>query len=245
MELQRILRKRYMDTLISGIKSGEWVHLFRNSEFQIDDKNTLIMPHLKKPLGLLGRMSAENDFEAAFALFEAYDKLTPIEAADPRFWNYLAIIDLYPYLRERWPNVYKRKEGTNEEGYIMEHFLLEKSSQLLRNWLSGMWWSVYLSVDEKNSEDKYWLTKVLFWNQTLRTRTMGTYQLARKKEIIMGFLEYCLERGKSNFGNFEKEHQDITEFLNRLGGAKPLSIFSRDEVKSILFKKFPITNEEI
>lgn len=247
MEQQRIFRKRIMDQLISGIKSGDAIHLFRNNEFQIDDKNTLIMPHIERPLGLIGKMNPnrEDDFQSAVALFEAYSKLTPLEAAEPRFWNYLALTDLYPYLRERWPNVYKRESGTNEAGYILDHFLMQdKSSDLIRVHLSGLWWSVYLSIDKTNPEDKYHLTKVMFWNQTLRTRTMGNYLLARKRELALGFLDYCQERGKENFGNFEKEHQELTEYLNQFGGAKTLAFYSRDDIKSLLKKMFPITDED-
>jgi hypothetical protein len=80
----------------------------------------------------------------------------------------------------------------------------------------------------------------MFWNQTLRTRTMGNYLMARKKELALGFLGYCHDRGKENFGNFEKEHQELTEFLNQIGGAKPLTSFTREEIKQILEKKFPL-----
>ena len=241
MEQQRVLRKRYLDSLISGVKSGGLIDLFKNNEFQIDEKNTLIMPHLAKPLGMLNKLNPENDYQSAIALFEAYKDLSPLEAADPRFWNFISLVDLYPYLRERWPNVYKRESGTNEAGYILDHFLMQdKSSDLMRVHLPGLWWSVYLSIDEASTDDKYHLTKVMFWNQTLRTRTMGNYLLARKRGLALGFLDYCSERGKVNFGNFEKEHQELTEYLNQFGGAKPLTFYSRDEIKDILKNKFPI-----
>jgi hypothetical protein len=244
MEQQKILRKRFIDWLISDVKSGNSTQLFRNNEFQIDDKNTLIMPHIKRPIDLLDKMSPsrDHDFDSAIALFEAYEKLTPIEAADFRFWNYLAIADLYPYLKERWPNVYERVSGTNEAAYILDHFLMQdKSSDLMRAHLSGLWWSVYLSIDESNEEDKYHLTRVLFWNQTLRTRTMGNYLLARKKEIALGLLDYISARGKDNFGNFEKQHQELTEYINQYGGAKPLVFFNREEIRSILAVRFPLS----
>jgi hypothetical protein len=243
MEQQRIFRKRFMDQHITEIKSGDSIHLFRNNEFIIDEKSTLIMPHVERQMNLSGKMNSnrDSDYESAIALFEAFKNLTPLEAADPRFWNYLALTDLYPYLKERWPNIYKRVEGTNEISYVMDHFLMQdKSSDLMRAHLSGLWWSVFLSIDDTNSEDKYQLTKVMFWNQTLRTRTMGNYLMARKKELALGFLGYCHDRGKENFGNFEKEHQELTEFLNQIGGAKPLTSFTREEIKQILEKKFPL-----
>lgn len=240
MEQQRIFRQRFIDNLMNKIRVEDGVTLFRNSEFQFDNKDTLIMPHIEKPMGLITKVNANDDFNSAISLFEHYSKLTPLEAGDSRFWNYLSLIDLYPYLLKRWPNIYERKENINGEAYIFDHFILEKSSHLLRHWLSGLWWSVYLSFDPKNDIDKYKFTQVLFWNQTLRTRTLGTYMLARNKEIALGFLDYCLSRGKDNFTNFEKEHQELTEYLNKIGGTKPLTLFTREEIKELLFNRFSI-----
>jgi hypothetical protein len=245
MNQQKILRKKYVDGLISDLKSGGSIHLFRNSEFQIDDRNTLIMPHLQKPIGLLNKMNAsrDHDFTSAIAIYEAFSNLTPIEAADYRFWNYVALTDLYPYMRERWPAVYKRVDETNETAYIFDHYLMQdKTSELMRNHLPGLWWSVHLSIDHTNLVDKYQLTRVLFWNQTLRTRTMGNYLFARNKEVALGLLTYFFERGKENFGNFEKEHQELTEYLNQIGGSKQLTVYNRNEIKSILNNRFPISN---
>ena len=247
MEQQRVLRKRSMEDMIRGVKTGALINLFKNNEFQIDEKNTLIMPHIERPISLLSKMNLEDDFESAIKLYEAYNNLTPLEAADPRFWNYLAVVDLYPYLKARWPNVYNRKEGTNEISYILEHFLFEdnQSGMLLRSGLAGLWWSVYLSIDELNIDDKYHLTRVLFWNQTLRTRTMGTSFFAKKRDLALGFLDYCLMKGQVNFGNFEKEHQELTKYINHLGGSKPIAVFNREEIKEILIKKFPLSNTPV
>lgn len=240
MAQQKIFRQRYVDDLLSKVKADEGIDLFRNREFQISDENVLIMPHISNPHSLLTSLNANDDFKSAISVYEAYKELTTLEASDPRFWNYLSLVDLYSYVVERWPKVYKRKEETNDKTYILEHFIIQNSSQLLRHWLSGLWWSVHLTIDVSDQEDKYKLTKVLFWNQTLRTRTMGTYLLARKKEIALGFLDYCHERDKENFGNFEKEHQELTEYLNILGGAKSLAFYSRQEIMNFLLEKFPI-----
>jgi hypothetical protein len=246
MEQQKIFRQRYTDNLISQVISGEAIELFRNNEFQISDENLLIMPHIEKPLGLLKKMDSENDFSSAVALYEAYKGLSPLEAADPRFWNYLSTTDLYTYVSKRWPNIKERKieDSEKERTYIMSHFLQNQAADIMRSHLSGLWWAGHLSIDENESEDKSKLTKVLFWNQTLRTRTMGVYLLARKKDLALGFLDYCIQRGKDNFGNFENEHQQLTEYLNLFGGAKPLPFYSRKEIKQLLLDKFPIPVSE-
>ena len=78
MEKQRVLRKAYMNRLIADIKSGDSISLFRNREIQLTKESTLIMPHIEKPISIISKMDPENGFESAIALYEAYDKLTPI-----------------------------------------------------------------------------------------------------------------------------------------------------------------------
>jgi hypothetical protein len=241
MAQQRIFRQRFIDDLCRKINSGEGIDFFRNTEFQISDRDTLINPHIKMPDNLLAKLKVEDHFSSAISIFEAFEYLTPLEAGDTRFWNYLSLKDLYPYLRERWPGLYKRKQIDDESKYIFDHFIIDKISDLMRCWLSGLWWSVYISFDPSDKENKYKLTEVLFWNETLRTRTMGTYLLARKKETAMGFLDYCYQRGYDKFGNFEKEHQELTKYLNKLGGTTTLSLFEKEEITKILSDRFPIT----
>ena len=51
-------------------------------------------------------------------------------------------------------------------------------------------------------------------------------------------------RGLINIFSYEKEHQELTEYLNQFGGAKTLAFYSRDDIKSLLKKMFPITAED-
>lgn len=243
MEQQRIFKARLIENLISGVKEGSAISKFKSKEFvYTKEEDTLIKPRIERPLGLLTRLDPKKDFESALELYKAFENLTPLEAADSRFWTYLALVDLYPYMLQRWSKVYD-DTAENPKAYLLEHFILESSSGLLRHQLSGLWWSVYLSID-KERDDPFELTKVLFWNQTLRTRTMGTYLISRHKEALLGFLEYCLEKGKDNFGNFEKEHQELSSYLNLLGGVKPLSYFNRNQVKNFLLEKFSLVDND-
>ena len=239
MEQQRILRSTYNDYLVSGIKDGSLVDLFKNIEFQLSDSDTLLMPHIETPVLPHNAMNVDSALDSAISLFTAYRALTPIEAADPRFWNYLAIKDFYAYLGKRWPNVIQRVEDVKENKYILDHFIIGSSSSLLRSWLSGLWWSVYLSADEKTPEDPYRLTKVLFWNETFRTRTLGTYLLSRNKEVFLGVLEYFQNRGLDSFSSFDEEHRPIIESLNRIGGTKSILVYSREEIADTMTELFP------
>jgi hypothetical protein len=129
---------------------------------------------------------------------------------------------------ERWPEVYNGT-AANPEKYILDHWFLSSSAQsnLLRHALSGLWWSVHLSVDEER-DNKYRLTEILFRQLDFPTRTLGTYKLGRHKEAVLGILEFIQENEDLFKSKFEPKTRFVTKHLNVIGGVKPLSYFKRD-----------------
>jgi Family of unknown function (DUF6339) len=138
---------------------------------------------------------------------------------------------------KRWDAVYK---GTAKDikDYILEHWFLGSTSQsgLLRHALAGLWWAVYLSIDENRGEKKYELTEILFRQLDFPTRTLGTYNLGRHKEAVIGILEFIQENEDLFKKKFEDKTRYITKHLNLIGGVKPISYYNRSYFKSELQK---------
>lgn len=191
------------------------------------------MPNIVKTDGLAEKLNLKDDFETEILLFEAFKNLEPIQAADERFWAYLIHVDFYSYMVKRWDKVHKSVSGFSSE-YILEHWFFGKG--LLRNSLSGLWWSVYLSVDDKRGNDKYELTKILFRQLDFSTRTLGTYRLGRHKEAVIGILEFIKENEKLFSTSFEKKTRYVTKHLNLVGGVKPIAYYDRSFFKNELQK---------
>lgn len=231
MSKQPIFKEKYVQKLKDDLKH----EFYQGSEFMYDKKQVLMLPNIQKMEGLVDKLDAKDDCKTAIIIYEAFQNLEPIQASDDRLWTYLAHVDLYPYMIKRWSEVYNGK-ASNPSQYILDHWFLASSAQtsLMRHAISGLWWSVFLSIDNTR-QDKYELTKVLFKNQTFRTRTFGNYRLVRHKEAAIGLLEFCLEN-ESLFSNFEKEHQLLTEHLNKIGGVKTISYYDRNFFKSELGK---------
>ncbi len=231
MAKQPIFKTKYVQKLKTELNE----EFYKSNEFVYDKKQVYVLPNIDQTEGLVDKLDINDDCKTAIAIYEAFENLEPIQASDERLWVYLAHVDLYPYMVKRWNAV---QNGTAKDAirYILDHWFLTSTAQgnLMRHAISGLWWSVFLSVD-KEREDKYELTRVLFQNQTFRTRTFGNYRLVRHKEAAIGLLEFCLENEKS-FSNFEKEHQVLTEHLNRIGGVKPISYYDRHFFKSELVK---------
>lgn len=233
MEKQLIFREKYLFKLKSEIN----VDKYKSKEFIFEENQTLLMPSVIKPNGLLSLLDYKNDFITAVKIYESYINLQPIQASDERLWTYLTHVDLYPYMIVRWNGVINQN-SSDPLKYIKDHWFLESTVQncLLRHPLAGLWWSVFLSVDEKRGDDKYELTTILFRQLDFPTRTLGTYKLGRHKEAVIGILEFIQENEDLFKNHFENKTRFITKHLNLIGGIKPISYFDRNYFKEELQK---------
>lgn len=237
MTKQLIFKEKYVQKLKEQVESGQIVEHYKSNEFVYDKNQTLMLPNIAQPESLFERLDEEDDYNSAVCIYEAYQDLEPIQASDERFWTYLAHVDLYQYMIKRWSDVYKEKI-TEKSKYILDHWFLNTSSQtnLLRHPLAGLWWAVFLSVDENRGEDRYVLTKILFRQLDFPTRTLGSYKLGRHKEAVIGILEFILENESLFKTKFEEKTRFITKYLNVIGGVKPLAYYNRTFFKVELEK---------
>lgn len=237
MAKQLIFKTKYTEHLKSDVSSGKSLEFYKSKEFVYDKKQVLMMPNIEVVPGLSESFDESDDFKTAIKIYEAFKKLEPIQASDERLWVYLAHVDLYPYMIKRWPEAYNGK-SSNPSKYILDHWFLSSSAQssLLRHAIAGLWWSVYLSVDESKGENKYDLTKILFRQLDFPTRTLGTYKLGRHKEAVLGILEFIQENEGLFKTKFEDKTRFVTKHLNVLGGVKPIAYYDRQFFKSELEK---------
>ena len=175
------------------------------------------------------------DFECAKLLYENLN-LTPRQAADKDFWNYLHHHDMYQYLHSRWNEIENPSKGS-QETYIFRHWLMSLSSQkhLINYPLTTLWWSIHLTIDLER-QDSYELSRIYFNNNRYRTVTFGGSSYVRHKEAILGILEFYQE---NNIPETKELGDKISKFVNLLGGTKPLAFFNRTWYKRKLEVRFP------
>lgn len=228
MDKQQIFTSGYVRKLKEEAQNGSSLKFYEESEFIIDEEKLLMMPNILEPDNLSGKMRFNDDLASSIAIYEAFDDLTPLQASDERLWTYLSHKDLFNYLQNRW-------NGKITSKYVIDHWFVNGASQnnLLADNLSGMWWAVYLTIDE-NRSDKYELTKILFRQRDFAFRTLGTYRLGRHKEAVKGILEFISENERLFSNRFETKTREITSFLNKYGGTKPIPFFKKKEIKNLL-----------
>ena len=237
MMKQLIFREKYVQLLKERLSHEEYLKHYSSKDFIYDKRQVLTLPNIDTTTDLLSKLDANDDYKTAISIYEAYKNLAPIQASDERIWVYLAHVDLYPYMIERRPEVFKGS-SSNPSKYILDHWFLSSTSQssLLRHKLPRLSWAVFLSIDETRGENKYNLTKILFRQIDFATRTLGTYKLGRHKEAVLGILEFIEENGDLFKRKFEDKTRFITKYLNFIGGLKPLSYYDRYFFKSELEK---------
>lgn len=252
---QKIFRKSLVSEFLIKVANDDqnFIKLYLNKEkfnYQFDNVNDIIdsdFPKVPENLGLLMERTfkdnlkdqsssdyKEADFECAKILYENL-KLTPRQASNAEFWNYLHHTVLYKYIHLRWSRIDSADEDKRKT-YIQRHWLMDRTSQkhLINFPLTTLWWSIYLSMDS-SLPDPYKLSSIYFQNNRYRTVSIGGSSFVRHKEALLGILEYIDEKKLQTTAELGDE---ISKFINLIGGTKPLSFFDRNWFKIQLQKNF-------
>lgn len=232
MELQKIFRQPYVESLRRGVKEGKLWSLYETEKFAgYSEEDILYAQNIspaKAPVLMIPDASSYFDFENSKIIYEAYKSLTPLQASDIRLWTYLAHVDFYGYMCKRWPSVIEKKTDSIAD-YISAHWLIGSPSQgnFVKHGIAGLWWIAYLTYDDTR-KDPYELTKLIFRTLDVPTRTLGAYNLSRHREAVIGTMEFVQQNQELFKDYYEKKMRFVTKYLNQLGGTRPITYFKRE-----------------
>lgn len=231
MALQKVFKRGYMDYLKNNIKVADYLQ----EAFPIDKTQVVPLHGLNNPEGLFERLnpSPDGDLQTAISIYEAYKDITPLFAQQDDLWVYLTHVDLFEYVKKRWP-ISTNIEEDKQIRFIQNHWF-HNPTNFLRTTFAGLWWNVFLTIDETR-EDKYELTRTMYnCGQDWRIMRFGELALVRNKESMIGVLEFLSENPEIYKENFDARGQFISRYFNILGGSKQLSSLDRNQFKSILY----------
>lgn len=239
-ENQRLLKEASLEFLSDQLNSGSVVTQYASStpnfglkpvdfcwlnNFHVDDAK------IKQML-----LATESDVECAILLYEALPNLNGLFASYGPFWTHLSHYELFEYMRKRWPNILKNSDDTPKDvvqsiNYIRKYWFYHGA---MNSWLSSLWWSVYMTKDDSR-EDPYELTRVLFFQEDMRTRTLGTYMIFRHKPARIAILEFIRDNREGILKNdFQDKVRYLMKLLNLLGGSKQLAYMDKDYFTNFL-----------
>lgn len=175
----------------------------------------------------------EMDYENSIKIFDALERLTPVQANDHRIWVTMTHKIFFDYTLLRW-----KINDESSSRSLIDRFHFEGLGQVTRarNSLSRLWWSAYITHDKKRS-NPFDLTKLLWSKQDIYMgileRKFGSYP-----NVVKGFLEFYSQ----NLNLKEDEIRRLFVALNALGGVKPLAIFNQNEIKEKLLRILTYNN---
>ena len=157
MALQRVFKPSYMDYLKQNIT----VEAYLVDHFNYDHSQAWPLYGVTQPEGLLERLdpTPDGDLQTAIAIYEAYHDISPLMAQQDDLWVYLTHVDLFEYVKKRWP-IPSKIEEDKKQRFIENHWF-HNPTNFLRTTFAGLWWNVFMTVD-KDREDKYELTKIMY-----------------------------------------------------------------------------------
>ncbi|HEV8071510.1 MAG TPA: DUF6339 family protein [Planctomycetaceae bacterium] len=177
------------------------------------------------------------DLENAIRIHKALPSLTPVQAQDPRLWTRLTHVELWKYMRARWPieRYLQKKEAAI--GPIRERYFVaqRQSRALVRNGAARLWWAAKLTFDP-NRDNPYELTHVLLTSLDI-AKNLLERSFGRSPRITRTFLDYllrhkdeCLQSG--NRSRLIVRH--LAKALNFHGGVCVLDCMTPREIVSFL-----------
>lgn len=241
---QAIFREEYCDTLRNNLNFGTSVpnYIAEEPSFNYSDKDLCYLTDFRVDHERLKEMCTGNhtNLECAILLYEAFPDMTPMLASYEPLWLYFAHSELFTYLRKRWNEFPKKKDGAEEEplyeqaNYISKYWFYHGP---MKTWLASLWWSVYLTIDESKTE-KYELTEILFRQEDIRTRTFGTYPIFRHKPAAIAILTFIKNHLDDIFNqHFQNRCREMAKIVNFLGGCRQLSYMDEQFFLDVLESK--------
>lgn len=226
-KLQRTFSDTYVTKLKNEVKTGVSIEKYSADEFEIDMTKLKYVANVYTPTDLLEQMmTAQNDFEAAVMLYEAYKDIPLVLASNEAFWTYLCHTELFDYCKKRYPV----EDANNKTSHILDHWFFRSGYN--RNTLAQLWWGVKETCDDEYSENPYHLTELFFKNYSFRV-TWFTKML-RTKQGLLGILDFLKENQDITNKAFEHRGFFIAKYFNRLGGTKQISFLPREFFKKEL-----------
>ena len=210
---------------------SDWISEFFGEEEYFKTSKTVDVMYFK-PHYEEGKKSdelkSEEDLINTRNMYDAFKKLTPLQASNKYMWTYLCHADLeyQKYIHNRWMT--KERDNTIKTRY----FVTDKRDSLFENALARLWWYGYLTYDE-NRSNPYALTSILLMNQTICTDfidTKNSMNPTRAKGVLAALQEYSENVGKSGLTN---KFRELNKHLNRIAAVTNFDFLKPEDITKI------------
>lgn len=249
---QKIFKPKFViEDLIPNVETN--LPKYRNLDYDWEqealEKDAIVeldfeQPDLSGMFNYADNSLAVNDFYAGKILFEAYQNLTELQAAQSHFWAYLSHVVLYKYLCVRWAH----DDGSPlTENNVKEHWFYKNGK--IRNCLEGMFWMFKkTAIPLGDGQYDYKYTKMMFSIQKLGNRGIAAATFVfGNTAVVQGMLDFYIEELQKKESDpehcafdkhFEYRTDKCIQLVNELGGVIDLSEYSKEDITNFLRKNW-------
>lgn len=180
---------------------------------------------------------AKTDIENIKRVYTNLKFLSETQATDERLWAGLTHEVFWEYMQYRWPVA----SAKNKINFIKSHYFYEgkgKRRNFVFNGLSRLWWAGKYTYDEK-LENPFELTEYLFLHKDTSETMLFllSSNCNSNKTIRLGMIKAIINFEKTGRTTSRKIINEMSKYLNILGGTYLLDCFSEDEIYDMCYKK--------
>ena len=193
---------------------------------------------LAAPLDMLPpEKGSHHDLENCIRLHKAFPSLSPLQARDSRLWTRLTHVELWKYMRVRWPVEKHLPDREKAQRFALSHYFVaqNQSRALLRNGVARLWWTAKMTYDPAR-ENPYELTAVLLSSLDI-AKNLFERNLGRISSLSRVFLDYLLRNKVECLDNGDSSRQlvrRLSKALNLHGGVCILDCMKAQEIVAFL-----------
>jgi hypothetical protein len=234
-ELLFELNKSYNSTsssknFIDSLRFGKYDHLFTEENIQFHPDN----------IELVNFTKIDDRYNCAISLYENLKELELQEANDKRLWVYLSLFVYRDYTLRRLMK--SRGDWTKYiQGTIINNLFFEGSSTApnYRNYLSSLWWSIKMSVDE-SLDDKYKYSKMMFKNTEVFMDITQRKNIFKNPILIKAILEVIFEEGNNKLNTTMRSRIIAKTITNNHLISFSLNGLDKDDIKDLITDTFNV-----
>lgn len=177
-----------------------------------------------------------SDFENVKIIYSSLKHLTVSQATQERLWSGLAHVQLRDFLYYRLAKDIEKKNDKRIQSAVF--FTNGAKRSLFVHAIARLWWVGYMTYDENNSPNPYWLTE-FFCSADFSARCVVFFSsnFTSNRAITRGILRALITLREEGVVIKREHFVESTKFLNISGGAMVLDLLEEDEVKEMVEKR--------
>ena len=210
-------------------KDHDWFDQYCNEDGRVlESKIEFEMPSFN-----YGEDYAQSDRENVKIMYEALKGFTVSQATQERLWSGLAHIQLREFAFYRLKN---ELENHNDKRLNTAFFFKNGNKRsLFVHVLARLWWVGYMTYDEDNQENPYWITD-FFTESDFSARCVVFFSsnFTSNRNITKGILKTLIKWQKNGIAIKRDHFVQANKYLNVVGGAMILDMLTTEEVEEMV-----------